>query len=33
MIIKFPTDGSTRQVRVQVCRGSIKRTRQVSAKA
>ena len=28
--VAFPTDGSTRQVRVQVCRGGIKRTRQAS---
>ncbi|WP_417700710.1 GH36-type glycosyl hydrolase domain-containing protein [Pseudophaeobacter sp.] len=33
MLVEFPTDGSPRQVHVQVCRGSIKHTRQASARA
>ena len=32
-IMEFPTDGSTRQVRLQVRRGSIQRPRQANAKA
>jgi len=32
-IVEFPTDGSTRQVRVQVRRGSIERERQANARS
>jgi len=32
-IVEFPTDGSTRKVRVQVCRGSTERGRQANARS